>query len=447
MVCRLISGFSLCLCAALGAVIQVSADGAETNAATLQDQPRVLPEENAAFFAASDRRIRFQLMKLGDSPASLLAGTPVTVIDPRGRSTRLTADSKGVAILSNAAPGLHAVVAAGPAGHVAVPVVLREQAADENAGDLAGADIVADGGLATVDLPLLDARPGAAMRVANSFLPPPTAGTLADIDRQRVRESEIGEGHNYRVRSAAGGRVAGRVYSLLRPDATNGSLNGTTLMVYRGNQVVARATTDEEGRFEFENLQPGVHGLIAAGPVGYAAFAFEVVEAQDVVRSVSQKTLVTTSPKDANAKAHLASANQPPAGAGSLPVMVVPTPMVPGVLEAMRADADAPTPLEVGLGPVAPGFAPPGGAIGGAMGGPGGGFGGGAGGGFGGGAGGGGTGAGIGAGGLLGLAGVAAAAAAASRGRSDRAPVPPVATPARPTSPPGGPPFTPPGPP
>jgi hypothetical protein len=458
MVYRLITGFSLCLCAALGMVTRSFADAVEITVSTVPDEARVLPEESAVFFAASDRRIRFQLMEMGDLPASLLADTPVTIIDPGGHSTRLTADSNGVAILSDAAPGVHAVVALGRAGHVAVPVVLRE---------LADADAVATGDLATFDLPLLGVGPGEVMRVANSFLAPPTAvGTMADINRQPIRDGEILAGHQYLVRTGVGGRVVGRFHSLLRPDAPNGSLSGTNVMIYRAHQLVARATTDEEGRFEFENLQPGVHGLIAAGLAGYAAIAFEVFDAQDVVRSASQKSFVSTPGTEEKGESQRVGTSQPPAAGESLLVTLIPSPMVPPMMQAMRADAVVePVPLEVGSAPLAcgamgvpcdgfgggfgggfagdgfgGGFAGDGfgsGFAGGGFGG--GGFGGGLGrGGFGGGGFGGGGGAFGGGGGLLGLAGLGAAiaAAASDRGRS-RAPfpVPPVATPVQPVQP------------
>ncbi len=421
MVYRLITGFSfvaLCLSTALSTGSVVAAEpGGELVKALVQEPQQALPEENAATFHKSDPRIRVQLVRL-DNAAGSLAGSSVTVISPQGKTTELTADSKGLVSLSKVTSGLHAIVVSGASGHAAIPLLLRE-VADEASEETEAEDpaLVSNDAVTTVHLPVMPIDPREVLRVATAFLPPATAaGSLADLDDQVVAGDEVAAAHLYHVVLGPAGRMEGRIVSPMLPGMPQPSLAGINVMVYSGNQLVARAITDDEGRFAAQNLRPGTHGLIAAGPAGYAAFAFDadVVGGGDVVKAQESA--------DSQNGAALVRMNQP--GAAPLPVVIIPSPMVPSVVDAIREGQEPPA---VGVEPLPPGFAPvPGGGFaggaGGAVGGGGGGLGGAAGGGLG------------GAGGLLALGGIGAAVAAAAASDNDDRPIvfPPVATPAEP---------------
>lgn len=416
MLCRLITGFSfgsLCLAAALSADAAGAADrGAELVQAVAQDAQPAFPEDNAATFRKSDPRIRLQLVRLDGSVGSL-GGSSVTVINPQGKTTQLTADSKGVVSLSKVTAGLHAVVVAGAGGHAAVPLMLREEAAKSAVDTLPeDASVVSNGAVTTVHLPVIPIDPREVLRVATAFLPPiPAAGSRAVPSVSVPEETAIAGAHLYHVALGPEGRVEGRILSP-SPTSSSAGLAGVNIMIYSGNQLVARSITDVQGRFVVQNLRPGVYGLIAAGPAGYAAFAFDadVTNREEVVRNTA----------DAENGVALVRMMQP--GPGGIVVPVIPPEFTPEVVDAIGDGSDTGIP---GADPGAPGFAPV----------PGGGFAGGAGGGFGGGGGGlGAAGGGLGgAGGLLALGGIGAAVAIAASNDDDRPIVlPPVATPATP---------------
>lgn len=417
MLCRLITGFSfgsLCLFTTLSADAVVAADrGAELVQAVAQDSPSAFPEDNAATFHKSDPRIRLQLVRL-DGSAGSLGGSSVTVINPQGKSTQLTADSKGLVSLSKVTAGLHAVVVSGAGGHAAVPLMLREAAGEDSAATLPeDAAIVSNEAVTTVHLPVMPIDPREVLRVATAFLPPvPADGSVSGLESPLTVDSEVTRAHLYHVVLGPDGRMEGRIISPALPGAAPANLAGINIMVYSGNQLVARSITDGQGRFLVQNLRPGAHGLIAAGQAGYAAFAFDAdfADSGEVVRHAGVENGMT-----------LVRMMQP--GAAPLPVPIIPPPMVPSVVDAIREgqgpDAPGVEPLPPGVAPVpGAGFA---GGAGGAVGGGGGGLGGAAGGGLG------------GAGGLLALGGIGAAAAIAASNDDDRPIVlPPVATPAEP---------------
>ncbi len=406
MLCRLITGFSfgsLFLVTAMSTTPASAADQrTELVKAVAQDSSPAFPEDNAATFHKSDPRIRLKLVRL-DGSAGSLAGSSVTVINPQGKSTQLTADSKGVVSLSKVTAGLHAVVVTGAAGHAAVPLMLRQDADDAAEPQSEDPSVVNNRPVTTVHLPVMPINPQEVLRVTSAFLPPsPATRPTSGLETLPTGEAQVAGAHLYHVQLGPDGRMEGKISSL-----TPASLAGINIMIYSGNQLVARSITDDQGRFMVQNLRPGAYGLIAAGQAGYVAFAFDADLADGgLVRNANSANDLT-----------LVSMLQPP---GALPVQIIPQEMVPPVVDAIQ-DGTVP-----GAEPVPPGVAPV----------PGAGFagGGGGGGGFGGGGGGlGAAGGGLGgAGGLLALGGIGAAVAIAASDDDSPIVVPPVATPAVP---------------
>ena len=359
-------------------------DGARLVATSLQDEPRTIPEDNTAVFSRVDRKVRFQLVKFSGATSDMLAGTSVTVIDPNGTETRLTADAEGFATLEDAKPGLHALVVTGENGHIALPMALREgdvPAVDENDPALAAAP--------AVKLPLMDIDPSELVRVTSSYLAPGTSGAYEDIDSEFVSTGQVTQGLQYRVRLGNDGTLEGQVLSMLRSGLTTYGVEGTNILIYRGNELVQRTIADKFGKFTVGGMVPGVYGLCGIGAAGYAAFGFEAYNAAAIAQSGNGHTLVSVAKMQAGSV---------------LPVVLIPPAMVPAVVRQIR-DASPPFFGDAG----APGF--PGGGGFGAPGGVGAGAPAGFGGGFGGAAGGAAGGLG-GAGGLLGLAAIGGIAAA-----------------------------------
>ncbi len=69
------------------------------------------------------------------------------------------------------------------------------------------------------------------------------------------------------------GRVVGHLSS-----ATNEAAEQMNVFLFKNRKVIGRAISNQKGRFEFEDLQPGVYSLVAVGPHGLAAVGFELVE-------------------------------------------------------------------------------------------------------------------------------------------------------------------------
>ena len=336
-----------------------------------QDEARKLPDDNVAYFTRADRRVRFQLVKFSGTSSELLAGTKVNVVDPAGVASTIVADEKGVATLENPVPGLYAVAATDELGHVAMPFAVREgqtEAAD-NAADTASA--------APAKLALMDIDPKEVLRFTSSYVPPEvTESPLTDIDTDFVISADTVQGLQYRVRLGDEGTLDGQVYSLAQNGLSTYAVGGTTISIFKGNRLVARTVADDLGRFKVDAMKPGVYGLFAGGPAGYAGFGFEAYNAEAVAaNSTHGETLVSTKSAD------LQLTTTALAPGSTLPVVLIPPSMLPSVLDSIRNAAGIAGPDGLTGGP---GFGPsgiPGGApgVGGVAGvGPGGGFGGGA---------------------------------------------------------------------
>ena len=379
-------------------------------ATTVQDEPRKIPEDNIAYFNRADRKVRFQLVKMSGLEDQTLAGTKLTVIDSAGAEKTVVADKAGVATLNDAEPGLHALVVVGDEGHVAVPIALREEAPSD---EPAAAPMPS-----MVKLAVTNIDPRDAVEFTTAYLPPEPTGSPEDIDSDLVSTGSAVASLQYRIRLSNEGALSGQVYSLLRDGLSTFGVENTNLAIYRGNQLVARAVADETGKFSVPDLAPGYYGILAAGAAGYAAFGFEAYDATTLASSqVQNQTLVSTRTDN------LTFVNAQAGGSDTLPVVLVPPSMLPGILDAIR-DAGLSTAPDGFAG--VPGAGSPMSGIGPGAGGGVGGSGVGAGGGFG------AAGGGLGGAGALGLlaAGGAAAAIAASGDDNENNFVPPVVSPA-----------------
>jgi hypothetical protein len=161
--------------------------------------------------------------------------------------------------------------------------------------------------------------------------------TLINLDAEelrpfvdRVREvsgpmesiqSSVGVGRRfgYRVALDADGTLNGQVMTVAKPSLPK-NFEGTKIGIFSKGVRIASTTCDASGRFRVRGMRPGVYGLIAAGPQGYAAFAFEVI-ASDAVSAISHR------PK------FFVSRFAPPARL--LPVVLVPPPFCPEVVKAI----------------------------------------------------------------------------------------------------------------
>lgn len=378
----------------------------------LQDEVDTLPADNTGFFTAARKvKLKLDLLAAMQDEQAELSDALVTVVRPDGSSDKFTPDADGMVTIDDVQPGAHAVVASAERVHGTMLYHFDKQPG-------AGADTMSlDNEPSPVQMTLLRIRESE-LRSAIDRVRDVDAGSASVANNITA-----GDRFNYRVGLSAGGTLQGQVILATRQAI---SPAGVDVSVFFNGQKVASTTSDQRGFFQVSGLRSGVHGLIASGPVGYSAFAFDANLPTEVAASgAGSSTLVS-------------KLNQ---AGDTLPVVLVPPQMVQPVVQAITTyyprinrtnDDELGAPLALPGSPIAPpvaGFSPtPGGFGGGGLSGGGGGLSGG---------GGGLAGAG-GLGGLGGLAGLGAvgAAVAVSTSDDDNAPIalPPVASPSLPTN-------------
>lgn len=361
--------------------------------AALQGVDKELPED---FFAElQESKLKLQVAPLAEDRSTAdLDSALVTLISPNGRIGSQRPDAKGAVVFDGVPEGPVGVVVTGPDLHATAAVYTREVAEDD-----AGAPD-----------PTAIAKPFRlpVMRISNSEVLKNTSGyevnpatrrDFAGADYERFSEYQAQQVVYYRTRINADGTLPGRVFTLVDPELEI-DYSGTNIAIYENGEYIRGTTTSPKGYFDVPGMKPGVYGVVASGPLGYSAFAFEAVgnAAPLPVPSVAKKdspfrTAGFLQPAGPGESKMLYSPMLPPAMLPYLRSTVV------GQYGSAGGSADA-----VATGPVAPvngtGLGAGGGMAGGSAGGSGGG--------------GGGVGGGGGTGGLLGLAGLGAALAIAT---------------------------------
>jgi hypothetical protein len=370
---------------------------------------------DVAYITDTDRTVSLQILGIDGEPRSVPAGQYLSLVMPSGIGRQVTSDANGI-VSFEANPGLHGIVCIGTPGHAVIPFIVRDR---ETAEQEELEERREDTGI--IKVPVFGISASRVARAAQKFLPPTTKFTLDDLNDELITNGQVVKLTHYRVVLGANGRMDGQVFTLLTAGSGSRSLlSGSNILIHQNGVPISRAISDRFGRFYVEGLEPGGnYGLIAAGPSGYAAFAFDAVdgsaESDPVGEGFARSSL---SPRTRSGETFVALKMQPP-NSPILPVVPLPAPMVPvetlmtggGLGDSTQSDEFPLAGDGFGGGGS---FAGGGGAGGGGAGAGGGGAGGGTGGGMG------------GIGGLLGLAGVAAAVAASSD--SDNVNFPPRAT-------------------
>jgi hypothetical protein len=87
-----------------------------------------------------------------------------------------------------------------------------------------------------------------------------------------------------RVRLTSSKSLLGRIVSFTRQAS---DLKGTKVYLLQNGTSVAETTADENGEFEFENVEPGNYGFVAVGENGMAALQIEVTKSGSTTTLVS----------------------------------------------------------------------------------------------------------------------------------------------------------------
>jgi uncharacterized membrane protein YgcG len=253
------------------AALNVSAQEASRNHVFihLQSQDIELPED---FMARVDgNKLQVTLASLGavesqPSTASML----VRLLNSKGEERVAIANSEGVAEFDNVNTNeLHALLVADESYHAAIPIMT-----------MSSKDADAQGLTSTsVSLSLMPANPTEILASINRDIVPsnePAGELYASSDYRRLSASP------YKVRLQKDGRLIGKV--IVSDKELSEKLRYASLTFMRNNQAISRVSSNPaDGSFVVPNLTPGVYGVIAAGPAGYASFAFDVLPASATV--------------------------------------------------------------------------------------------------------------------------------------------------------------------
>ena len=291
------------------ALAQQSGDGATGQRMTgvlALNETDELPEDNTAFFTEA-REVQMQLdMLAASSTPDDLGDITVSVIRPDGSKTKVEPDANGKIMIKNAQAGPHAVVASGEGMHGSTLFYFDEKQ---------GADDAMDSGL------------------SNSM--PVKRLTMLQIDAEKLRpmidrvrpywDSKyevpatvgVGESFNYSVTIGPDGILSGRVISLTKDIPTE----GTQVSIFFAGQQVGSTIAGPGGSFQVKGLRSGVHGVIASGRAGFAAFAFGAKQPSELAESKRgfQQTFVSVLQGDEQ-----------------LPVVLVPPTMTEPVVEVIE---------------------------------------------------------------------------------------------------------------
>ena len=228
----------------------------------LQGEDVDLPEDFIA--RVEDGKLKVILESLGaqgqSSPRSNLL---VALLDENGDRSVATTNSAGVAEFTNVrVDALHALLVNDEKFHAAIPIlsISPETALAKNivASDIRVSPMPAD-------------RDAILTSLARDIAPTSGVGSLLAASDFKLANQTA-----YRVRLNSDGTLDGRVVIADRDlDASQRYANVT---IFKDRQPVARTTANAaDGSFGLPNLAVGIYGVIASGPAGYSAFAFEVL--------------------------------------------------------------------------------------------------------------------------------------------------------------------------
>ncbi len=195
----------------------------------------------------------------------------VRLLNSSGKEKEATTDLQGIATFTDVQPDeLHALLVVDENVHAAVPLltVSAENAAKRN--------ITSN----SISLPLAPVnREEILSSIARGIVPSDTlGGKLYDASEYKLQSV-----NPYSVRLGNDGSMPGKIVIADKELAEN--LRYARLTFLRNNQVVARTDSNpSDGSFNVPGLKPGSYSVIAAGPAGYASYAFDVLPTEKQVR-------------------------------------------------------------------------------------------------------------------------------------------------------------------
>ncbi|QDT04528.1 hypothetical protein K227x_29200 [Rubripirellula lacrimiformis] len=323
----------------------VAASDATVVTTTMQDEVDQLPADNVAYFAANRQvKVKLDLLAALQDEKAELENALVTVVRPDGTASDYVPNADGIVTIDNVQKGVHALTSSSDRIHGTIATYFTEQQGVDQADPLALANQPAPLQMTMLKVKSDDLR-SAIDNVRG----------LTSTDSGFGGDVNAGQAYNYRVSLGDDGLLRGRIVLLTRDSSI--SAGGVDVTIYFNGRAVGSTVSDDQGNFQMSGLRSGVHGIVASGPAGFAAFAFEAIGPSDVAMvSKSGQTLVAAEAVAVDV----------------LPVVLVPPKMVQPVVDAITryypnlnepltsADgaAIADAPVGAPIGPMAGGFSP-----------------------------------------------------------------------------------------
>lgn len=238
----------------------------------MQNEVAPLPKDNTVSIASSFDEIEFRLASLGADPASFDAlassndDVKLSIVTPV-REKKDVSKQDGSYRVDGLTEGLHLVMAESAKALACIPFYVKRVS-----GGLGDETDDAD---RKITVPLIAQGAPTSKAIAGVFAST-SSGSQTD---NASMDFDVAERHNYMVRVTPDGRLLGQV--ITRGPGTNRlqlAANNNLFLLKDGIRI-KESKSDQAGRFQFNGVAPGVYGIVAAGPAGYTAFAFEAGEA------------------------------------------------------------------------------------------------------------------------------------------------------------------------
>lgn len=268
------SGFICSVCASIVFSIfvgSVNADSPSTEEKSavrlvnLQSQDIELPED---FLVKVDGgKLQVALVSMGVIESKMSTrNLLVRLFDSDGEEQTATTNQQGIAEFKNVkADQLHGLLVAGEEFHAALPVMTVSMQSSNETGI----------GANNFRLPVTEVNKKEILASVNRDMPPSKGPTGEPYSSNEFTPKITSP---YSVKLQSDGSLQGKVVVADRELAEK--LRYAKLTFLRNNQVITKTDSNPaDGSFNVSGLSEGVHGVIAAGPAGYASFAFDVLRA------------------------------------------------------------------------------------------------------------------------------------------------------------------------
>ncbi len=229
----------------------------------------------------------------------------VSLLKKGEKISKSTTDDEGKFLLEDVQPGVYTLVASGQNGFLAygVNVLPKLEVFDalerntqldpreKNAFYVSHFELPQDAVVAEelqIDAAAVPPEFSTLQRISQNFLPSATAMNISrDLDDAKAigKASEVKGGFKYPL--SDNGSLAGRIQPIATDDGEPAKLSDMNIFLIQDDVEAARVTVEENGKFEIEDVDPGVYSLIAAGEDGFAALSIELVKAKEKIGGLS----------------------------------------------------------------------------------------------------------------------------------------------------------------